>query len=97
GCLEATLKSGSLTAGPVDRAAIIVKSGSARIEATGTGDVEIRSYSGTVTVALPVGVHPHCDVDAESGAFGCEPDEGDDCNVSVQAASGDVSVVVAAP
>ena len=92
--LDATLKSGSLVAGPVDEASVTVKSGSARIRATGAGDVKVRSYSGIVTVEFPPGVCPHCVVDAQSGAFNCEPEMGDDCNVSVEAMSGDVSVVV---
>jgi DUF4097 and DUF4098 domain-containing protein YvlB len=95
GRLEASAKSGRVTGGPVDSAEVHVASGHVELEATGSGDLEILTHSGSVEITLPPGVCPRCDVQTRSGRFHSDCETGEDLLVTVRATSGSVDVRVA--
>jgi DUF4097 and DUF4098 domain-containing protein YvlB len=70
-------------------------SGTVDVGSTGSGDVEVDTISGAVTVRLPPGVHPDARLETFSGKPRCECDEGSDCCVVIRTMSGDIRLLTA--
>lgn len=89
--VDASTRSGSVEVGPVDAAEVRVASGSVRLSATGEGDVEISTRSGSVVVNVPRESCPACDIKTR-GTVEIEPEQGDAYRLTIRARSGGVRV-----
>lgn len=89
-------KSGRITVGHVEKnlqAATI--SGMIEAVAAGQGAVEVKSISGSVSLQLPEGRHPHVRFRTLSGRVRCDCPQGDDFEVKVTTLSGSLEITKA--
>ena len=92
GDVDISTKSSSIRVGRAAGGKVHSVSGSIELGATGVGDLEVRSISGSVKVILPEGARPRFRLRSVSGKIRCDCDEGDDGNISIATTSGSIQV-----
>jgi DUF4097 and DUF4098 domain-containing protein YvlB len=92
GDVDISTKSSSIRVGRAAGGKVHSVSGSIELGATGVGDLEVRSISGSVKVTLPEGARPRFRLRSVSGKIRCDCDEGDDGNISIATTSGSIQV-----
>jgi len=92
GEVDISTKSSSIRVGHTEGGKVHSVSGSITLGATGLGDLDVRSISGSVKVTLPEGVQPRFRLRSVSGNVRCDFDEGDDGSISIATTSGSIQV-----
>ena len=93
GEVEVTIGSGSIDVQHVTGAARArAISGSVGIGAQGEGRIEAETMSGSITITLPEGVHPHVRAKSLSRATDIGVPSGDDCEIFCKTLSGGINV-----
>src|SRR3990172_3555713 len=89
-------KSGRITVGHVEKglqAATI--SGTIEVGTAGQGAVELKSISGSVSLQIPEGRHPHAKFRTLSGRVRCDCPQGEDFELKVTTLSGSIEITKA--
>ena len=90
--LRVATKSGTVVADQVDEASVHTASGRIELTATGRGDLELRSMSGSASITVAGEANPHLVTRTTSGRVRNECGDGDDFRIGVKTLSGSVSV-----
>src|SRR2546421_376943 len=93
GSVEIKGRSGSVTARLVDGAKVKAGSGNVEIGLAGSGHLDVKALSGSVTVSVPRGTRPATRLKTLSGNVQIAPDVGDDGEIRVKTLSGSIRVV----
>lgn len=92
GSAELVTGSGGVDAEAVGGAMVRTGSGSVSVGLSTPGSVTIEAHSGSVTVAVPFGVHPRFELRANSGSVLCTCEPGNDGVITVSTGSGSIRV-----
>jgi DUF4097 and DUF4098 domain-containing protein YvlB len=92
GDVDISTKSSSIRVGRAAGGRVHSVSGSITLGATGAGELDVRSISGSVTVTLLADVQPRFHLRSVSGHIRCDCEEGDDAGISIATTSGSIRV-----
>ena len=92
GSAEISTATGTVVVGNVGDAEIRVISGKVSLATQRGTHVKVRAVSGTVTVMVPRDARPATRLRAISGSVRCEPERGDDGEITIDTVSGTIAV-----